>query len=53
MKKSFLKAPHANPEISGELWIRICKVAKYMGITPESWIEKRLWGQLSRFNHKA
>jgi hypothetical protein len=50
MKKQFLKAPRANPEISGELWININKVAKYMGLTPEAWIEQRLWGQLSRFH---
>ena len=53
MKKQFLKAPHATPEISGELWIRINKVAKYMDMTPEAWIEKRLWGALSRFSHKV
>lgn len=53
MKKQFLALPEATVSISGNVWVRICKVAKYMGITPEVWIEKRLKGQLSRFHNKV
>ena len=51
--KHFLALPEANVAISGKLWVRICKVAKHMNVSPESWIEKRLAGQLSRFSHKV
>lgn len=51
MKKQFLSPPSAKVIISGKLWVRICKVAKYMNVEPEFWIEERLRGQLSRFSH--
>lgn len=53
MKKQFLKMPTAKVEISGELWSKINKIAKYMKTTPEYWIEDRLWGASSRFTHKV
>jgi hypothetical protein len=53
MKKSKDMLPVAQITISGELWVDINRVARYMKTTPEYWINDRLRGQLSRFSHKG